>query len=71
MVSERRWHPSQQTKWMGKKEEVLEIVFELSGFEEIRRWILSWGPQVEVLEPKDLRASIAAALDESRKFYAD
>jgi proteasome accessory factor B len=71
MVSERRWHPSQQTKWIGKKEEVLEIVFELSGFEEIRRWILSWGPQVEVLEPKDLRASIAAALDESRKFYAD
>ncbi|MDF2378185.1 MAG: WYL domain-containing protein [Verrucomicrobiales bacterium] len=69
MVSERRWHPCQQTKWLGKKEEVLEIVFELSGFEEIRRWILSWGPQVEVMEPEELRDGIVSDLKKSKELY--
>jgi len=69
MVSERRWHPSQQTKWLGRKEEVLEIVFELNGFEEIRRWILSWGPQVEVLEPEELRDGIVSDLEKSKDLY--
>ncbi len=70
MVSERRWHPSQQTKWMGRKEEVLEIVFDLSGFEEISRWILSWGPQVEVMEPATLQQTIRASLAASLKNYS-
>jgi len=34
------------------------MTLELSSFEEIRRWILSWGTQVEVLEPKELRADL-------------
>ena len=58
MVSERRWHPSQEIKWRSKKQEVLEVSLELSGFEEISRWILSWGPQVEVLEPQELREAL-------------
>lgn len=58
MVSERRWHPSQQTNWIGGKEDALEMILELCGFEEISRWILSWGPQVEVLEPQELREAL-------------
>ncbi|MDF1862124.1 MAG: WYL domain-containing protein [Verrucomicrobiales bacterium] len=61
MVSERRWHPSQETRWIGKKEETLEMILELSSFEEISRWILSWGPQVEVLEPGELRGALIDA----------
>jgi len=70
MVSERRWHPSQETKWLGKKEETLEIMMELSGFEEISRWILSWGPQVQVLKPKELRDAITVALEETMTHYS-
>ncbi|MEX2577993.1 MAG: WYL domain-containing protein [Verrucomicrobiales bacterium] len=69
MVSERRWHPSQQIKWLGKREESLEMILELCGFEEISRWILSWGPQVEVLEPEELRNTVRGALAEAGKRY--
>lgn len=70
VVSERRWHPSQQIRWLGKKEDRLEMILDLSGFEEISRWIQSWGPQVEVLEPAALRESIAANLAKTRELYA-
>jgi predicted DNA-binding transcriptional regulator YafY len=69
MVSERRWHPSQQIAWIGNEENDLEMVLELSSFEEIRRWILSWGAQVEVLEPQELRASIREESEQVRKVY--
>jgi hypothetical protein len=58
LVSERRWHPSQQLDWKGSRGEQLIMTLELSSFEEIRRWILSWGTQVEVLSPPDLRKEI-------------
>ncbi len=69
MVSERRWHPSQQIEWIRKEENELEMVLELSSFEEIRRWILSWGAQVEVVEPKELRASIREESEKVQSIY--
>ncbi len=69
MVSERRWHPSQQINWRSQKQEVLDLIMELSSFEEISRWILSWGDQVEVLEPKELRETVMASLEASRNLY--
>ncbi len=69
VVSERRWHPSQQICWVGEGEEVLEMHLELAGFEEITRWIQSWGPQVEVLNPPELRERILASLEETRRLY--
>ena len=69
MVSERRWHPSQQLNWKSKKQEVLDVIMELSSFEEISRWILSWGDQVEVIEPNELRKQIITSLEETRKRY--
>lgn len=57
-VREATWHPSQHVDvepdgslvWRGR----------VSGTIEIRLWILSWGQQVEVLEPAELRADVAA-----------
>lgn len=69
MVSERRWHPSQETHWIGKKEETLEVILELCGFEEILRWILSWGPQAEVVEPEELRKAVQDALSVTSRIY--
>ena len=57
-VREATWHPSQRLEvepdgsliWRGR----------VSGTIEIRLWILSWGQQVEVVAPPDLRADVAA-----------
>lgn len=69
MVSERRWHPSQEIRWIGKKQETLEMVLELCGFEEISRWILSWGAQVEVIEPEELQREIATIHQAAHEIY--
>src|SRR5262249_35146926 len=57
-VQEATWHPSQRVErepdgsllWRGR----------VSGTIEIRLWILSWGQQVEVLAPQELRDDVAA-----------
>ncbi len=58
LVSERRWHPSQQIEWKGKLGDDLVMSLEPSSFEEIRRWILIWGTQVEVPSPPELRTDL-------------
>jgi len=57
LVTETTWHPSEQVErlengdvlWRGR----------VPGTLEIRRWILQWGAQVEVLSPSELRDEIA------------
>ncbi len=57
LVTETTWHPSEQVErldngdvlWRGR----------VPGTLEIRRWILQWGAQVEVLSPAELREEIA------------
>ena len=58
LVSERDWHGSQEIVSKGMGNEVV-IKFRLSGTEEIERWILSWGDEVEVLAPMALRRRVA------------
>lgn len=57
-VTERTWHPSQQSESLltGEAEVSLRVAPEL----DLKRWILSWGRNVEVLEPKKLRDEIRA-----------
>jgi predicted DNA-binding transcriptional regulator YafY len=59
-VAETTWHPSQELDdepdgallWRGR----------VAGTTEIKLWVLSWGSDVEVLEPAALRDEIAAVL---------
>lgn len=68
-VAEARWHPSQRLEpqpdgsllWRGR----------VSGTIEIRLWILSWGAQVEVLEPADLRRDVATTWRAAAARYDD
>jgi hypothetical protein len=57
-VAERRWHPSQREERLltGALEVTLHVAPEM----DCKRWILSWGREVEVLEPKKLREEIRA-----------
>lgn len=57
IVRERFWHESQQ--FLEERDGALVMELRLSSLEEIQRWILSFGDQVEVLEPVELRQNVA------------
>jgi proteasome accessory factor B len=52
LVRERHWHSSQRIT--ERKSGTLELALTLGGFEEIERWILSWGEHARVLSPPEL-----------------
>ncbi|MGQ0607946.1 MAG: helix-turn-helix transcriptional regulator [Chloroflexota bacterium] len=68
-VREAVWHRSQVlTELDGGR---VELTVTVAGTVEIRPWILSWGEGVEVLEPADLRETVAKAVRDAAARYAD
>jgi predicted DNA-binding transcriptional regulator YafY len=67
-VAEAQWHPSQRVEtepdgsllWRGR----------VAGTIEIRLWILSWGDEVEVVSPPELRDDVAATHARAAARYA-
>ena len=55
-VEESTWHPSQ--KLTRQRDGSVIAEFTLDGTEEIKRWIMSFGKQAQVLEPEGLRDEI-------------
>jgi proteasome accessory factor B len=57
LVTETTWHPSEHVE----RQENGDVLWRgrVPGTLEIRRWILEWGAQVEVLAPPELREEIA------------
>lgn len=66
-VSEAQWHESQ--KLTRQRDGGLIAEFHLDGFEEIKRWILSFGRFAQVLEPAPLRHEIAEELRQMNAIY--
>ncbi len=56
-IREKFWHESQVVT--EKRDGTLELVLQLSTFEEVTRWVLGWSDHVEVKSPKELRVEIA------------
>lgn len=56
-VTERQWHPSQQIRT--RKNGAVELDFPAAGLFEVQRWVLSWGSQVRVLAPVELKRNVA------------
>ena len=54
------WHPAQQGRRLESGEYLLEVPY--GHAEELIRDILRYGPDVEVLEPMDLREAVAERL---------
>ena len=52
-IGEKTWHESQKTRKMPDKS--LEMTFHVAGLDEIKRWIMSLGPEAYVIEPERLR----------------
>jgi proteasome accessory factor B len=66
-VAETTWHPSQAVT--REPDGSLTWRATVSGTVEIRAWILSWGPDVEVLAPPTLRDEIAALVEAAAARY--
>jgi len=55
-VGRRKWHPSMQTKRRGKE---LEVRMDVGLAEDFVHWVVGYGGEVSVLEPKELRFEVA------------
>jgi proteasome accessory factor B len=67
ILNERRFHSSQ--RHAPQPDGSLLVTFELSSFEELRAWLLSWGALAEVLEPAELRAEVMETVERMREVY--
>lgn len=67
-VRESMWHHSQRL--CDTDDGGCELAMEVGGVREIRSWVLSWGADVEVLAPLDLRDDVAAHARRMAEQYA-
>jgi predicted DNA-binding transcriptional regulator YafY len=58
-IREKKWHESQQLREL--KDGGVELRMQLSGLAEIERWVLSWGGDASVTQPRELAESVKAA----------
>lgn len=68
-VREATWHPTQQVS--EESDGSLRWTARVAGAVEVRLWILSWGDEVEVLAPPELRADVRDRLRRALDRYAD
>ena len=64
-ILRRKWHKSQEEKEL--KDGRLEIKFRVNGLKDIKHWIYSWIPYVEVVSPKKLKDSVRKDIKEALK----
>lgn len=67
-IKERKWAEQQRIDELPDGGIILTI--ETSGSYDIKRWVLSFGPYAESLEPSEIRALIKQELEEAAKAYA-
>ena len=66
-IKERQWHPRQAIKEL--KNGSLDLCFTTNHLNEVKDWVLSWGPQAQVMQPAKLRDKIKAELVAALKQY--
>jgi len=54
-IKEKIWHHTQEI--VPQKDGAIILEAEVAGTEEIKFWVMSWGPKAEVLEPQSVRLS--------------
>ena len=68
-VEEKRWHKSQKLK--GQKDGSLIAEFRLSSLDEVRKWVMSFGRNAVVLEPREMREKIREDLHTLLRLYEE
>jgi len=68
-VGERTWHESQRIQKLF--DGGIEISFKVAGFDEIKQWVMSMGPEAYVMEPEELKDMISHELRNTLAQYDD
>ena len=69
LIQEVNWHPTQQIRELSNG--VLRFEVTVAGWQEIGWWVLSWGHEAAVVEPKALQKWIAQTAQKMVKLYAN
>ena len=67
-LAEQVWHPAQHVHW--EKDKTLCLTFPVADFREVKREILKYGAEVEVLSPEALREEVKREIDTMRDVYS-
>lgn len=67
-IEERTWHPGQKVSSRTDGSVILE--FETNHLNEVKDWVLSWGPGAEVLKPKLLIERVKKDLYDTLSLYS-
>jgi predicted DNA-binding transcriptional regulator YafY len=67
LAEETIWHPTQSVKKL--QDGSIEVSLKVIISDELISWILGWGPQVEVLNPSELRQAIITRATATAKIY--
>ncbi|HEX3356641.1 MAG TPA: WYL domain-containing protein [Tepidisphaeraceae bacterium] len=68
-ASETRWHPTQKEKEL-HDDGGITLSFEIDGLDEIVWWVLGYGPNATVLEPKELADQVRDLAQATARRYA-
>gem|GEM_PF-3532216 len=63
VAAERQWHSTQAIRKLKPDGSAIEFQADLSGLEEITRWVLSWGSKAKVLGPPGLVKRVREELE--------
>lgn len=66
-IEERKWHPNQ--KIQRRKNGSIILEFHTNHINEIKDWILSWGPSAQALAPEILVEKVKTALQQTSELY--
>lgn len=66
-IKERQWHPSQQIT--EHDDGSITVHFRVSGLDAIKRWVMRYGKEAEVLEPQELRDMVRSEVREMGVVY--
>ena len=66
-IRERKW--ANEQKITNKRDGSIVLELNTSGWDDVKRWVLSYGSQAKVLKPTKLRKEIISDLEASRKIY--
>ena len=66
-LAEQVWHPAQRLRW--EDDNTLCLTFPVADFREVKREILKYGAQVEVLTPTGLREEVRREIEKMGDMY--
>ena len=66
-VEEGDWHDRQRIKRLDEKR--VQFTVETGSMKELKRWILSFGCEAKVVEPKELREELKVEIEKMRSVY--